>query len=168
MKLWICLKFGALVAALLLVASCASTQDERERARETDAQVARILNPSGNPGDTPEARRCLEPHEFQEIDVLDSQRIVFEGPGGEYWLNTLRTHCADLLPGSDLRRDPASVQRPLCDMNSFQFGDWFSGPWHRNLLWPWYGVTGIHCNLGEFQPVTAAQVDAIKTALRGR
>jgi hypothetical protein len=168
MKRRIGLRLAALAGAAVLAAGCASTQDVRERERQTQARINQILDQSADPNNPPEARRCLEPQEFQQIDVLDSQRIVFEGSGGEYWLNTLRTHCADLLPGSDLRRGADAVRRPRGAMNSFQFGDWFSGPWHRNLLWPWYGVTGIHCNLGEFQPVTAAQVDAIKAALRDR
>jgi hypothetical protein len=52
-------------------------------------------------------------------------------------------------------------------MDSFEVADWFDWPWYRRWPWHWGGGWGVgmRCTLGEFQPVTRAQVDAIEDVL---
>lgn len=158
----------AAAAAVILAAGCAGTEEARQRTQQKEEQIADILSQPLEADDYVESKRCLAPQEFRDVDILDNQRILFKGRGDQYWLNTLRMRCPDLNRGTVLRVESVSALGQICDMDSFQVGDWFDGPWYRNALWPWYGRTGIHCTLGRFQPVTPAQADAIKAALRAR
>ena len=153
---------------LLMFAGCASTEEGEQRARETEEEIAQILSQPLEAEEYVEAQRCLSPHEFKNIEILDDQRILFEGRGDQYWLNTLRMRCPDLRRGDVLRVRTLSAIGRICDMDSFQVGDWFDWPWYRSLRWPWYGNTGIRCTLGKFQPVTPSQVESIKAALKAR
>lgn len=154
--------------ALLLAAGCAGTRQSEERVRHNEERIAQILSEPLDTEAYAESRRCLAPREYRDVEILDDQRIVFEGPGDQYWLNTLRVRCPDLRRGAVLRVQTVSALGRICDMDSFEAGDWFDWPWYQSLRWPWYGRSGIRCTLGRFQPVTAAQVEAIRSALRSR
>ena len=54
----------------------------------------------------------------------------------------------------------------MCEMDRFHVADWFDWPWYSRWPWDWgTWTTGQMCMLGEFQPVTKAQVDEIEARL---
>ena len=152
----------ALVAVALLIGGCASSPEAKERARETEEDIATILSEPLDAAEYGEAKRCLAPGQYRDIRILDDQRIVFYGSRGKLWLNTLRMRCPELRRDSVLRVKTLSTMGRICDLDSFEVRDWFGAPWYR----PWGG--GMRCSLGKFQPVTEAQVDAIRQALKSR
>ena len=152
-----------LVALLVLLTGCASSQEAQERARAQDEDIATILSQPLDRDEYGETRRCLSPYQIRDVRILDDQRILFEGPRGKLWLNTLRMRCPDLRRDSVLRVRTWSPANSICDLDSFAVADWFDWPWYRR----WWG-SGIRCTLGSFQPVTQAQADALVDALRPR
>ena len=159
------MRFAAafLVTALaLLISGCASTPEAEERARETEEDIATILSAPLDAEEYGETKRCLGPSQYRDIRILDHQRIVFYGARGKLWLNTLRMRCPELRRNSTLRIKTVSSIGRICDLDSFEVRDWFGAPWYR----PWGG--GMRCALGTFQPVTEAQVDAIRAAIKSR
>jgi len=163
------LLFAALSAAFLCV-SCAVTPGIQTRRQAIEAEIEAILR---QPLDTEvygTTQRCLSGHEYRNFRVIDDRHILFEDRRGRLWINTLHMRCPDLRHATVLRVRPISSMGRICDMDTFVPGDWFTWPWYRR--WPWQWGTpwsaGITCSLGKFQPVTEAQVEAIKDALRSR
>ena len=152
----------ALVAVALLGGGCASTPEAEQRAQEREEDIATILSQPLDADEYGEPKRCLAPGQYRDIRILDHQRIVFYGSRGKLWLNTLRMRCPELRRNSVLQVKTISAVGRICDLDSFEVRDWFGAPWYR----PWGG--GMRCTLGTFQPVTEAQVDAIRQTLESR
>ncbi len=114
-----------------------------------------------------ETKRCLRDADYRSFRALDERHILFEGRRGEYWVNTLRQRCPDLRHGDILVVRQFSGSR-MCDADRFSAEDWFTWPWYRRWPWRWGSAwhTGMTCALGEFQPVTEAQVAEIRAVLR--
>lgn len=163
-----------LAAAVLLIvvfafAGCATSPEIDERRQAVEDDIAAILSEPLDPGVYGKPKHCLADQEYRDFRALDDKRILFEGRGDRLWLNTLRARCPDLRYAHVLRIRTVSGSR-ICDMDTFYVGDWFDWPWYRR--WPWryssgWG-TGIACSLGQFQPVTEAQVMEIEALLKSR
>ncbi len=158
------------LSAALFFAGCAVSPEMEARRQAVEKNIETILS---EPIDAEQARkvqRCLTDRDNRNFRVLDDRRILFEGRRGELWLNTLRARCPDLRHSTVLQvRSYSSIGR-ICEADSFMAGDWFDWPWYRRWPWQWgsrWG-TGVACTLGEFQPVTEAQVQAIEAALKAK
>ena len=153
----------------MFLVGCATSPDVAARRQAIEADIAEILSTPLDPAVYGETKRCLADREYRNFRALDNRRLLFEGRGDKSWLNTLRTRCADLQFGNVLRVKSISTTR-ICDMDSFQAGDWFDWPWYRRWPWRWTSDwgTGIPCSLGKFQPVTESQVAEIEALLKSR
>jgi hypothetical protein len=154
----------------LLCTSCAISPEAEERRQAAEREIERILSQPVDAGRYGTTQRCLSSQEYRSFRALDNRRILFEGRSGQLWLNTLRTVCLDLRDATVLGVRSYSPVRRICDLDTFQAGDWFDWPWYRRWPWTW-GTrwrTGTPCTLGQFQPVTRAQVEAIEAAIRSK
>lgn len=155
-----------IVAIALLCASCATTPEARKEAQniaETKARtIEQILSEPLDAEDYGETERCLS--QVRDIRVLDEQTLVFEGRHKKLWINQLPMRCPGLRRGSILQIRATSGFQRICKMDTFVASDWFEWPWYRQ--WPWRWGTGVKCSLGDFQPVTKLQVNAIQALQR--
>lgn len=154
-------------AAVLILAGCATSEEVVSERQFREERVEEILALPLDPVEFGETKRCLNDTEYRNFRALDDQRILFYGRRDKYWINTLRNRCPDLRWGDVLVMRRFSGTR-MCSMDTFSVADWFDWPWYRR--WPWrWGTswnTGMNCMLGEFQPVTEAQVDEIRAVLK--
>jgi hypothetical protein len=162
---------GALLAVALMLGACAAAPPERaDEQAPVEEDLATILSEPLAAGEYGEPRRCVSSLSLRNFEMLGDRYILFEGPRGQYWLNELRMRC----PG--LRAGPASAMvfesRPaagqICGLDRFVVADWFYEP--RSLRW-WQRrgrfdrdlpPGTMPCTLGNFQPVSAEQVDAVR------
>ncbi len=163
-------QFAAWVLAMLLVCGCATSPEVEERERAVETTIENILSEPLDEAAYGKPLRCLNSSQYRDFRVLDDQRIVFAGSRGRLWLNTLRMRCPDLRHATALRIRSISTVGRICDMDTFQAGDWFDWPWYRRWPWRWGSTwhSGISCSLGTFQPITESQLTAIEAALRNR
>jgi hypothetical protein len=158
------------LSAALLCTSCAISPEAQERRQAVEEDIEAILSEPLDVEQYGETQRCLAAREYRDFRAIDDQRILFESRRGKLWLNTLRMRCPDLRHATVLRVRSISTVGRICDMDTFEAGDWFTWPWYRR--WPWHWGTrwgtGMTCSLGKFQPVTAAQVEAIEAALKSK
>ena len=159
-------RLGAALLLLWLVVSvgCASSQQAQEEAQAKADRVEAILTQAPDDGEYAAAERCLSAHQYRSIRILDDRHIVFEGRRGQHWLNTLPMRCPGLRPGSTVATETRTNINSLCKLDSIAVYDWMDIGWHRRWPWPW--GSGPKCALGEFQPITDLQLEAIKAALR--
>lgn len=156
------------LAAAVFCAACAVSPEAESRRKAIEADIDEILSLPLDPAEYGEPKRCLSEHEFRTFRALDDRHILFDGRRGKLWINTLRGRCHDLRWGHVLVVRPTASSR-MCDMDRFQVADWFDWPWYRRWPWHWgaWG-TGPMCVLGNFQPVSEAQVQEIKALLEQR
>jgi len=157
------------IAVLLLALTaggCAVTPEAEERARKTEEDIASILSEPLDEEEYGKPKRCLSGNDYRDFEVLDDQRIVFEGRGDKLWLNQLRGRCPGLREGRVLRFRSSLELGRICDLDRFEVLDWVYLP--RYQRWPWEWWQGVPCTLGEFQPVSEAQLEAMREALRPR
>jgi len=103
-------------------------------------------------------------------EILDTSHILFFGMHNQIWLNQLRGECTGLGPGRVLvfGIQPATDTR-LCRTDRFRNLDRYG-----SVGCPISGAcmheaaASMLCVLGEFQPVTRAQADALRIVLRNR
>ena len=153
------------LAACLLLTGCAVSPEVESARQEREANIQEILSYELDPAVYGETKRCLADREYRTFKALDNQRILFYGRGDKQWINTLRTRCPELRWGDALAVESFSAMR-ICDSDKFMVGDWFDWPWYRRWPWHWgrWG-SGISCTFGQFQPVTAEQVEEIEALL---
>lgn len=156
-----------LLAFTMTCAGCATSPEVQEQTQATEAKIESILSQPLDAAEYGATKRCLAGNEYRDFRVLDDQRILFDGRRGKLWLNTLRMRCPELRGATVLRVKSISTFGRICDMDSFQPGDWFGWPWYRRWPWSWgsRSGTGMTCSLGSFQPVTDAQVAAMEVAI---
>lgn len=156
-------------AAVLLGAGCAVSPEAEARRLAIEADIADILSMRPDPAEYGDTTRCLSDNQYRSFRALDDRHILFEGRRDRMWINTLRARCPDLRHGDILIVRQFSGRR-MCDTDLFEVADWFDWPWYRRWPWRWGGGwgVGVSCTLGEFQPVTKAQVDAIEGVLKAR
>ncbi len=154
----------------LVLIGCASTPEEIERREQADRDIEAILSQPSDAAEYVETKRCLRETEYRNFRVLDDQHILFEGSRGGLWINKLPIRCSDLRHASALRVHSTLSLGRICRHDSFQAGDWFDWPWYRRSPWRWTSNwhTGMSCSLGDFQAVTAEQVDALERAIQSK
>lgn len=155
------------LAACLLLTGCAVSPEAEEAQRQREADIREILSYELDPAEYGETKRCLAEREYRTFKALDDKHILFFGRGDKQWINSLRADCPDLRQGEVLAIESFSAMR-ICDGDTFTVAEWFN--WNRRL--PWQSgrgsLSGIPCNFGEFQPVTAEQVAEIEAVLESR
>ncbi len=156
---------AALCASLCI--GCATSPDTGPTREDVAQAIDRILTEAVDTGAELDTKRCLGPQDYDHIRILNDRHLLFDGRRDKYWVNTLRVRCLDLKHATVLRiRSTSSIGR-ICNLDSFQAGDWFDWPWYRRWPWRWGATwgTGTTCYLGKFQRVTAEQVRAIEEVL---
>ena len=148
---------GFWMLLVLGTAGCASGKPTPEQAAaKATAQetIDQILSTPLDSAEYGEPSRCISTFQYDTMEVLDDQHVLFKGRGDKLWLNQLRSRCIGL------RRQSTPVIRlrdsQLCNMDTFQGVDNLMGVWSR---------TSATCSLGTFTPVTPEQAEAIKAAL---
>lgn len=154
---------GAVLAAAALLGGCAASPPDPEQQARTEARLQEILSEPLDPEEYGEPRRCISRLTYRDFDPIGDRYLVFEGSHDRLWLNELRGRCPGLRRSNALIFEMRGMQ--ICDMDQFKITDWFI--WSRYRRWPWHWIDGVPCTLGKFQPVTAAQVEAVRAALEG-
>ena len=146
-----------IVAALLVLSACATSPEDERKRKEMEADIDDILSYEHDPLEYGEAKSCLSTSEFRSYRALGNRHLLFEGRKGKLWVNVLNGRC----PG--LHRDSVFIMRPmqanrLCDKDRFDAVDRLDT---RTISAP-------TCVLGQFKPVTEAQVKEIENRLEMR
>lgn len=145
------------VAALLVLAGCAPSPLEESKRKAMEADIDDILSQELDPAEVGEPRTCLSENEYRSFRALGNRHLLFQGRQGKQWVNFLRGRCPNLRDNSVFIIEPHLAGR-LCDADRFNVVD---------RLDP-VGGTGSTCILGEFRPVTEAQVKEIEARLEMR
>lgn len=156
---------GIACTASLVLASCSTSPEARERELQKQASIDEILSEPLDPAEFGETKRCLSDAEWDSFRALDDRHILFVGRRDRLWVNTLRSGCPDLRHGDKLIVRKFSGSR-MCDADQFQATDWFGWPAGQRSPDTW--GTGVGCVLGKFQPVTQQQIDDIEAVLRSQ
>jgi len=109
---------------------------------------------AGDTSDYPKAVHCIDLQRIKSSEILDDSHMLFKMANGDMYLNTLEHRC----PG--LRRSQPYMVRTsltrLCNLDIITLLD-ATG----------FGfMPGASCGLSMFEPVTKAQVDAVKAAIK--
>lgn len=102
-----------------------------------------------------EPENCLNPAQYNRVEVLDRQNLLFWGRSDRAWLNRLRVPCVGLRRGATLVLELAT-SRP-CNLDSVTAVESSLRFWRR---------ASATCGLGQFEPITHAQARALKDALK--
>lgn len=133
-----------------------SEQDSKAAADAAlEARVREILDTPMEEAVKPE--RCLSVHAYRRVEILDNQRLVFHGRGGDAWLNQLARPCVGLRPDYTLTFEIR--HNSVCAMDTFRAVSSAMG-----AMTP----LGPTCFLSDFEPITEAQVTLLKEALKQR
>ena len=154
-ELWIC--------GLIAFSSTLAAGAEPQPRLTGQAAVDAILNeplPDASYGNAAPTE-CIDMLYSSSVrtEVLDSRHVLFFGMRNQIWLNQLRGECPGLAQGNVLvfGIQPATDTR-LCHTDHFRNVDRYG----------WAPPAVMPCVLGEFQPITRAQADALRAALRNR
>lgn len=154
-RLAICL----ITASLLTAAGCATSPEDEDRRKAMEADIDEILAYENDPAEVGEPRNCLSENEFRSHRPLGNRHLLFEGKRGQLWVNVLRGRCSSLDTNSVLVMKP-SLSGRLCEMDRF------------NVVYRFESLSSARsapsCVLGEFKPVTEAQVEEIEARLKMR
>lgn len=149
----------ALVAAFLALAGCAASPEDERKRMEMEADIDDILGQVLDPLEYGEPKSCLRDSEYRSYRALGKRHLLFEGRQGQMWVNVLRGRCPSLDNQSIFVTRPNAAGR-LCDMDHFNVVD-------RGGLMSSASAAPT-CVLGEFRPVTAAQVQEVENRLEMR
>ena len=153
------LSLCVLVASLPALAGCATSALDEEKRRAMEADIDDILSYEHDPAEVSEAKSCLSSAEYRSYRALGKRHLLFTGRQGRLWVNVLRGRCLSLSDSSIFVMRPAQGGR-LCELDRFEVAD------RIDLL---SGTsTSPTCTLGEFKPVTEAQVEEIENRLEMR
>ena len=147
------------ITALLVLAGCAGSAVDEERRKEMEADIDEILSYELDPAEYGEPRNCLSEMEYSSYRALGKRHLLFQGRQGKLWVNMLRGRCFGLDDNSIFVMRP-NVAGRLCDLDRFSAVDRspsLSG-----------SSSAPTCALGEFRPVTEAQVKEIEERLEMR
>lgn len=147
----------AVAASLLVLAGCAVSPEEELRRQEMEADIDDILSQHVDPAEYGEPTNCLRDSQVRRYRSLGNRHLLFEGRQGQLWVNFLRGRCPSLDQYSVFIMRP-SVAGRLCDMDHFAVVDRIGSP----------TIAAPTCSLGEFKPVTEAQVKEIEERLEMR
>jgi hypothetical protein len=152
---------GGLAILVLLLGGCAATEQQAEQQAARDETLDEILSEPLDADAYGTSERCVSSFAARDFQALGERHLVFEGPGDQLWLNELRGRCPGLRHAHALAFDSRGSQ--ICELDRFKITDVFQ--WSRFRRWPWDWMDGIPCTLGEFQPVSPEQVEAVRAAL---
>ena len=147
----------AVTASLLALGGCAASPEEEHKRQEMEADIDDILSQHVDPAEYGEPTDCLRDNQVRHYRALGTRHLLFEGRQGQLWVNTLRGRC----PGLD--RYSVFIMRPnvaglWCNMDHFSVVDRINSP----------AIAAPTCSLGDFKPVTEAQVKEIDERLEMR
>ena len=145
-----------IIASLLALAGCAISPEDEQRRKDMEADVDEILSYELDPLEYGEVRRCLSETEFRSYRALGNRHLLFWGRQDKRWVNVLRGRCPNLRDSSVFVMRPGAGSQ-LCEMDRFEVLD-RGEPISR-------ASTAPTCVLGEFKPVTEAQVEEIEHRL---
>ena len=120
-----------------------------------EADIDEIMEYPVDATEVGETKRCLSEGNYRSYRALGERHLLFEGRRGKQWINVLRGRCRNLDRGDFYIMEPSSG-RQLCSSDQFEVADRLTSTSFGDL-----GV-GIKCSLGEFKPVTRAQVEEIE------
>ena len=140
-----------LLLTILAGTGCASSPEDETPVRS----IEEILTTTTAPEAYGAAERCLRVTDYEQVDVLNDQALIFWGRGDKVWLNRLRTRCIGLRKNSTLRFDLHSTQ--ACDMDTVAAID--------NFFLRWQKVSG-DCALGKFEPISPQQAEVLLAELQ--
>lgn len=155
MKLMIC----AIIAFLLATGGCAISPEEERKRKEMEADIDSILSLELDPAEHGKPSACLSDHEYRSYRALGTRHLLFEGRQGKLWVNVLRGRCPGLDDDSVFIMTPNTSGR-LCDTDQFKLADRLDSLSRAR--------SAPTCFLGEFKPVTEAQVTEIEHRLEVR
>lgn len=132
-----------------VIAGCASGSGE------PNEQLTSVLDDLDTGTEYTATKRCLSNFEYDTVEVLDERHLLFKDePGGEKWLNTLRSRCPGLHRNDTLLFEKTGNR--LCNLDTAEVVE-------RFLFWR---RTGPVCSLGEFHELTENQANLIREATR--
>jgi hypothetical protein len=148
-----------LIAAISLLAGCATPSPLAESQKQAvEADIDEILTYEVDPTEVGEPKRCLSENAYRSYRALGDRHLLFEGRNDKQWINVLRSRCSELRRG-DMFVIKRSSSSQMCSQDRFQVADPLITDSWRDL------GTGPTCVLGEFKPVTKAQVEEIQKRL---
>ena len=146
-------------ASFLALAGCAGSPLDEQKRKDMEADVDDILSYENDPAEVGEVKRCLMESEFRSYRALGNRHLLFEGRRNLQWVNVLRGRCPGLDRNSIFVMEPNMGGR-LCDTDRFSVTDRFDSLERAR--------SAPSCILGEFKPVTKAQVEEIEQRLEMR
>ena len=150
------------VAALLVLAGCATSPEEAEEKRAKEADIDEIVNYQLDASEVGDEKKCLTDNEYIRFRALGPRHLLFEGKKDKLWINVLRGPCAGLRFNDMFVTKPSTPGR-LCDMDHFEALD-RSDPHVMSRV----ATAGYKCLLGVFKPAVKAQVEEIEKRLKMR
>ena len=124
-----------------------------------EADIDDILTYELDPAEYGDPKNCLYTREYRNFRPLGDRHLLFEGRNDKQWVNVLRGRCIGLNKGSKFIMKQ-NVSGRVCDMDRFDIADYID----PHTL----SGKGPTCALGEFKPVTSAQVEEIENRLEMR
>lgn len=146
----------AIIAPVLAFTGCATSPEDEQRRIDMEADVDEILSYELDPAEYGEPKACLFDSEYRNYDALGNRHLLFRGRKGKQWVNVLRGRCFGLDDDSVFVVKP-SIGGRLCDTDRFIVADRADSLSSVS--------TSPTCFLGEFKPVTEAQVKEIEDRL---
>lgn len=143
---------GALVATVLLGAACA-TQPVATGTAVAPMTVDEILASAPAPEHDPGSANCLHREAYTDIEVINSELLLFHGRSDRLWLNRLGQSCTGLRMDHTLALDMRNGR--LCHLDTVSGVDMLGGHY----------LPGARCSLGKFDPVSPEQADLLKAEL---
>jgi len=154
-----------LIFALFLLAACASktppdaapqTTDPATSAQQdlANANVDALLTPRSRNNDYMATESCLKTSDYDRVEVLNGEYLVFHDLGGTTWLNKIKKRCSGLRPKMMLHLGVS--KRQICVGGMFEGVQNFAGT---------IETMTASCYLGVFEPISKDQLQAIKTFL---
>ncbi len=151
----------ARAAYFLFAALLAGCAGEAVKTVETQKQVAEeidaILTQPLGEDEYVKSERCISTFQYDSVEVLDKQHVLFKGRGDHLWVNTLRVPCIGLRRRDVLQFELRGSQ--LCNLDDFV----------AIARTPFFGTkTSASCALGDFSPITQEQVELLKETVKKR
>lgn len=103
---------------------------------------------------TTKSEHCLSSNRIRNNEILDSSHIIFEISSSKKYLNTLPNACPGLKKGSTIMYR-TSINK-LCDLDIITILNSTGGGY----------MPGASCGLGQFVPISNAEIDALKKKLK--
>lgn len=96
---------------------------------------------------------CLKLSRIQDVDIIDSRRIVFQSGINDYYLNTLPYACNGLKLNDSFMYQTSLNE--ICNVDVITV---------LNDIGPDYNA-GVSCGLGKFEPVSKEDIKKLKSSL---